>query len=774
MSQLRTWSSRPERLDAYPGSPTSGPNPPVDSYRGLSGALTIGIGVVLALGFVLTMLEGNYNQFGGLLVAMFLLVATVPLARHAARVENWPALSTLLLAAMVLRLGGSVARYLVAYGLYGGVADASTYNTVALHNYQAFRHLHVFAPNSSVYHGLIPWLDTTIYALVGPTELGSFLVFAWFNLLGCYLFYRAFRIAFPEGDGRRYAFLVLLLPSLLYWPSSLGKEGWMIFVLGLASYGLARTMAGRFGGYTTLLAGVGGMLLVRPHLALIFLPAALLSLVLRRGTPGGRRPLTRVIGVVVIVLASLVVVGKVQSYFGLKNLDVQSVTQQLKTTRATTAEGNSAFTPPNAQTPLGYPEAAVTVLFRPFPWEAKSSTVLVSSVEGLFLLGLALASWRRLRRLPHFLVRNPYVMFSFVYCALFILAFANFSNFGILARERTQMLPMVLVLLALPLAGVQRAAVEPERAAVDEPAPPTLRRYDTRRPRNAAPHPHAVARSSVAGPYRGLGCSFDVEVAAGPFRAPLRHALADLSSPGPATLHYRLATVVDPAGLMAVVMQEGRRISTPSPISEAMLDLVADVNYGAVTSRPDKLVLHAGAVSLRGCGLLLPAPSGAGKSTLTAALVLRGFRYLSDEAAAIDPISLEVEPYPKPLTLSGRSLALLGHHVVLEDAGGFKQVVACSALRAGAVSRPVPARLLIFPSYQPGATSTLTPMNRAEAIVEVAGCSFNFVDRGGEWMPLLQRLVTDCWCGRLTIGDLEEASELVTELVRVEGGVQAL
>jgi hypothetical protein len=475
---------------------------------------------------------------------------------------------------------------------------------------------------------------------------------------------------------------------------------------------------------------------------------------------------------VVIVVASLVVVGKVQSYFGLKNLDVQSVTQQLKTTRATTAEGNSAFTPPNAQSPLGYPEAAVTVLFRPFPFEAKSSTVLVSSGEGLLLLGLAVASWRRLRRLPHFLVRNPYVMFAFVYCALFILAFASFSNFGILARERTQMLPMALVLLALPLASVQKAAVQRERAAVDEPAPPTLRRYQTRAPGNAAAHHPVVARSAVAGPYRGMGCRFDVEVAAGPFRGPVRHALADLASPGPVSVHYRLATAVDEAGLMAVVMRDGRPISAPSPISQAILELMADVNSAAVASRPDKLVLHAGAVSLRGSGLLLPAQSGAGKSTMTAALILRGFRYLSDEAAAIDPISLEVEPYPKPLTLSGGSLALLGRHALPGDAGGLKQVVACSALRAGAVSRPVPARLLIFPSYQPGATSTLTPMSRAEALVEVAGCSFNFVDHGGAWMPLLQRLVTACWCGRLTIGDLEEATELVTELVRVEGGVQ--
>jgi hypothetical protein len=734
--------------------------------------LALGIGALVVVGFVWTMLEGNYDQFAAILIALVLLVATLPLARHAARIESWPGLSALLMGGMVLRLGGAIARYLVAYGLYGGVADASTYTQVARQNYHAFRNFHVFTPDTSVFHGLVPWINTVIYAIAGPTELGSFFVFAWFNFLGCYLFFRAFRIAFPEGDGRRYAFLVILLPSLLYWPSSLGKEGWMMLALGLASYGLARALAGRFGGYLALLAGLGAMLLVRPHLALIFLPAALLSFVLRRTTPGRRRPLARVVGVVVVVVASLVVVGKVQSYFGLTNLDVQTVTKELNTTREQTAQGNSAFTPPNAQSPLGYPEAAVTVLFRPFPWEAKSATVLVSSGEGLLLLGLAAASWRRLRRLPHFLVRNGYVMFSFVYCALFVLAFANFSNFGILARERVQMLPMVLVLLALPLAGSRatETEVEPPAIGADVDVQPAraLRPYGTTRDSGTA-----GGRTRVpTGTYRALGCGFDVQVATGPFRSVVRRTLADLSSDAPATLHYQVAAVPSPAGLQAVIRRDGQPICNALPIGEALVALVGDVNLRAIASRRDHLVLHAGAVSVGGRGLLLPGPSGAGKSTLTAALVSRGFGYLSDELAAIDPSWLEIEPYPKPLSLRARSLVLLGHQAAGSEPERCEQLIPYSALRAHAVSRPAPPRMLVFPSFEADAATTLTQMSRGEAMVEVANSSFNFVDHGGEWMPLLHRLVMACWCGRLTIGgDLDEATELLIQLARAQGGI---
>ena len=38
----------------------------------------------------------------------------------------------------------------------------------------------------------------------------------------------------------------------------------MVLSVALASYGLARALAGRFGGYLSLAAGVGGTLLVRP------------------------------------------------------------------------------------------------------------------------------------------------------------------------------------------------------------------------------------------------------------------------------------------------------------------------------------------------------------------------------------------------------------------------------------------------------------------------------------------------------------------------------
>src|SRR4029453_11431020 len=49
--------------------------------------------------------------------------------------------------------------------------------------------------------------------------------------------------------------LLFFMPSMLYWPSSIGKEAWMLFTLGLAAFGTARVRTARpWGGIA--LAGV--------------------------------------------------------------------------------------------------------------------------------------------------------------------------------------------------------------------------------------------------------------------------------------------------------------------------------------------------------------------------------------------------------------------------------------------------------------------------------------------------------------------------------------
>ena len=118
-------------------------------------------------------------------------------------------------------------------------------------------------------------------------------------------------------------------------------------------------------------------------------------------------------------------------------------------TQGRTDQGGSAFSPADPKNPLGYVESTVTILFRPFPTESHGAEQIVTSLEGLFLLGLVLASWQRLASIFGRLRSEPYVTYAVVYLLMFFFAFGTISNFGILARQRSQALPFLFVLLAL-------------------------------------------------------------------------------------------------------------------------------------------------------------------------------------------------------------------------------------------------------------------------------------------------------------------------------------
>ena len=75
--------------------------------------------------------------------------------------------------------------------------------------------------------------------------------------------------------------------------------------------------------------------------------------------------------------------------------------------------------------------------------------MLASSAEStLFMVFIAL-SWRRWRYVPRLLRRYPYLMVALIVILLFVIAFSTIGNFGLLVRQRSTILPLVLVPLCL-------------------------------------------------------------------------------------------------------------------------------------------------------------------------------------------------------------------------------------------------------------------------------------------------------------------------------------
>ena len=366
---------------------------------------------------------------------------------HAAGVSLVP----LVRAALVAKALGTIARYAVTYGVYDGNADATNYHQVGSFLAQHYRRgdFNVDLGPGSTSTAFMKVVTGVVYTVIGPSKIGGFAVFATASFWGVYLCLRAFQMALPAGNVKRYALLVFFLPSMLFWSSSIGKEAWMTLALGLAAYGAARLFTHQRRALLPLALGLVAALVVRPHIAIVVVAGLFAGYVvrphLRRGMVSGR--VGKVVGVVCLAVVGVVATQQMQDAL---NLDSSSsVNEALDFAQARTDEGGSSFTAARINSPVDVPWATVTVLFRPFPHEADNLQMLVSSLEGVMLLALFVASLRRLIRAPRLALRHPYVAFVMLYSLIFVFAFSSFGNFGIITRQRVQLFPFVLALICL-------------------------------------------------------------------------------------------------------------------------------------------------------------------------------------------------------------------------------------------------------------------------------------------------------------------------------------
>jgi len=432
----------------------------------------------------------------GAITAIILIALTMPWVRHRFRKTD-PDFVRLASLALVVKILASIARYFVAYQIYGGVADSAQYYNSGVALVPQFRRFDFHANVGKVIGtGWIKIFTGIIFAISGVSDIGGYFIYSWLGFLGLWLFFRAFRMAVPEGDVRRYFWLVFLLPSMLFWPSEIGKEAWMTLGLGLSAYGAARILTYRPFGYLLVVAGSAETGLVRPLVTALLLAALFIAFFLRRAqvTAGSGRRARRggqVVGIVVLSAALLVGVTQANTFFSKDGVESSGssggstgISAILSGTSAQTTQGGSSFAPARLDAPWTIPYALLSVTFRPFPWEARNIQSLLASGEGAFLLYMLWRSRKRLRNLWKWMKFRPYIAMCFLYSLLFAFGFSAVGNFGILARERVMQFPFFVVLLALPdhLPGetgtegggpdpVEQDAVGGVRISVMKPAP---------------------------------------------------------------------------------------------------------------------------------------------------------------------------------------------------------------------------------------------------------------------------------------------------------------
>ncbi len=399
----------------------------------------------------------------GLIIGLALLVFAVPaVARWVARLDQDPTMFRIVMASGALKLAAAPLWIYVIDHYYGGVADAYTYNQVGTQVAAQIRNGNFsFHVGTLVGDGATSIITGIIYTPIASNTLGGFFIFAFLAFVSLALFYRAFRVALPDGDNRRYAKLVFFFPSLIFWTSAIGKDALISLGLGLGALGAARILARTRGGFLLLGLGLALTALIRPHVALmLFIALAVAYLVSKSTKPSPLNPLAKVLGAAVLVVGGVVLAKVTAHFLGIQSLDATSIEHVLNQNALNTgaaAQGQigqfgSSTAASVSLSPASIPKDFYYVVIRPLPFQAHGVTQLASSLENVFLVALLITSWRRLVSAFMSMRRRPYLLLAALYSLVWIVLFASIGNLGILARERTSLLPFLLVLLSWPAA----------------------------------------------------------------------------------------------------------------------------------------------------------------------------------------------------------------------------------------------------------------------------------------------------------------------------------
>lgn len=232
-----------------------------------------------------------------------------------------------------------------------------------------------------------------------------------------------------------------------------------------------------------------------------------------------------------------------------------------------------------------------------------------------------------------------------------------------------------------------------------------------------------------------------------------------------ADFHVAVTPRWRPLRPLCVFEMDGLRPFTPLGRDEAFAFLEWGLNWCVTGHAHHWVAVHAAVLEKQGRALVLPAPPGSGKSTLCAALMLNGWRLLSDEMALLDPATGQLTASPRPVSLKNASIdiirqrhpeAVIGPVArnTLKGTVGHLRVTPDSLARASDTARPA---WLVFPRYEAGADLTLTPRGKARALVEIASHSFNHHVHGRAGFEALATLVEQSDCLDLRYSRLDEA-----------------
>lgn len=207
--------------------------------------------------------------------------------------------------------------------------------------------------------------------------------------------------------------------------------------------------------------------------------------------------------------------------------------------------------------------------------------------------------------------------------------------------------------------------------------------------------------------------------------------------------------------------------ASPLPLAHGLVAAEMAMNLQLALGERRYLLLHAASVEKDGRAIILTGESGAGKSTLSAWLGERGWRFMGDEFALLEPGTGLLHPFPRAVSLKNEAIGVMAAMLPEERFGPAMEGTPKGTIRhlrpnPSAIARmlePAAPALILFPRF--GRPSEVRPVGAAEAFMRLTQASTNYVALGARGFDALTALVGRCPAAAIDYPDGDAAAELI-------------
>ena len=291
------------------------------------------------------------------------------------------------------------------------------------------------------------------------------LFFSMVSFTGVWHLFRFFYSLYPHLY-KQIAIAVLFLPNFVFWSSGVLKDPICTGALGWITYALYEVLVKKKSLFkNSIILFIAGYFLsvLKLYILISYVPIFSLFIVLKNISFVNNK-LLRIFLVPVLLTLSVVGFLAISNSMS-KDLDrfaISKLAENItKTTNAYTAvvEGNDSQFSLGVEfngSPISLlkmaPAAIIATLFRPFIWEVRKVSQLLSAFESLVLLLFTFITlWRvGLKFFFSNIIKDPAILYCFLFAILFALFIgATTPNFGTLVRYKIPCMPFYVMAIYL-------------------------------------------------------------------------------------------------------------------------------------------------------------------------------------------------------------------------------------------------------------------------------------------------------------------------------------